>query len=217
MAFCTNCGNPLKEGHRFCGKCGTPIGGTPATENTSVSGQDWRGLLAYHEVLSAPDVQRALQIAAKRSSDNLTAKEITALLSPVLPGAGQSILGVVSKVGYSIAASDSVLSASRESARDYAAPPGVVIGALACAFAARSYDVQDVQEAGPAVEITARVPVGAISAQFLVEATVTAPGDGTHIAFALRSVGWKIFKWKAESFHKDLDAEMARYITELSR
>lgn len=30
MAFCMNCGNPLPEGSRFCGSCGTQQGTTPA-------------------------------------------------------------------------------------------------------------------------------------------------------------------------------------------
>ncbi len=27
---CLNCGNALPDGARFCGNCGTPVGGTPA-------------------------------------------------------------------------------------------------------------------------------------------------------------------------------------------
>ncbi|MBQ1369170.1 MAG: zinc-ribbon domain-containing protein, partial [Firmicutes bacterium] len=28
--FCNHCGNPLKEGERFCTKCGKPVSVTPA-------------------------------------------------------------------------------------------------------------------------------------------------------------------------------------------
>ncbi len=30
MSYCTNCGNKLKEGGKFCENCGTPVGGKPS-------------------------------------------------------------------------------------------------------------------------------------------------------------------------------------------
>lgn len=35
--FCKNCGNELKEGVKFCSKCGTPIGVIQTSENQEVS------------------------------------------------------------------------------------------------------------------------------------------------------------------------------------
>lgn len=35
--FCKNCGNELKEGVKFCSKCGTPIGVIQASENQEVT------------------------------------------------------------------------------------------------------------------------------------------------------------------------------------
>lgn len=34
--FCKNCGNELKEGVKFCSKCGTPVGVIQTSENQEV-------------------------------------------------------------------------------------------------------------------------------------------------------------------------------------
>lgn len=80
--FCTNCGNELKEGARFCSRCGTPVTPTPSSDPTAAQAPT-----ASVDAAAQAAVDASAPTAAAPTPADAVAAAPSAEAYPAAPGA----------------------------------------------------------------------------------------------------------------------------------
>lgn len=85
--FCTNCGNELKEGARFCSRCGTPVASTPSSDPVAAQAPTASVDAAAQAVVDAGAPAAAAPTPADAGAGTPSAEAQPACAGPVINAA----------------------------------------------------------------------------------------------------------------------------------
>ena len=158
--FCTNCGKPLIEGHRFCGHCGTPVaadGASAAPEpETSI---DWRASMIPGDIMAHPEVRARIEKVTGANPQGMTAEQFYDIAKPVMMVTGAGPLPpmkLLKDVALPLYAKLGVKTQS-EASQGFRNTFGETLAAVLCSLAGRGQPVEDVAEAANGCVITSKM------------------------------------------------------------
>lgn len=223
--FCTQCGNELRAGDKFCGQCGTPViasGASASDDKASAPSSgppplpggagDWRASVDYRLVLNHPEVTALIARAEGSYEKGMSADQFLAASAPILKlaGAGAVPIRTIAEIAPQWYGRMGV-NTGKTGTRDFALPVGRTIAAVACAFAARNLALIAGEQATDGCALKAKI--GSSVWTFGGELTVTLKQAGgiTHVEAATVIPG-QMFDWGASKRQiADLFTDIERF------
>jgi hypothetical protein len=198
--FCTECGADIAREQRFCGNCGAPVGtmgkSVPGDSPTTLQPHEWAESVDFRTVVNNPSVHQQINRAAGMYEKGMSASEFLKATEPLLNAIGAGVPlrimgellpGWYGRMGIRTGKSD---------ARDLALPPGRIIAAVLCSFAARSQALVEGLQATDGCAFKARMPSSMWHFGGELSVVVTARTDAVRVEAATHIPG-QLYDWGA--------------------
>lgn len=162
--FCTNCGQDLQNGHRFCARCGTAIAADAISTPPSIPpcevdpDTDWRASMNVGEILNHPEVRARIVKVTGATPQGMTAEQFLKLAQPLMSaaGAGGVPLTTLKDIALPIYARLGVKT-DRKLSQGFRNTFGETLAAVLCSLASRSQPLVDISEAGNGCLLNSRM------------------------------------------------------------
>ncbi|MEE2922652.1 MAG: zinc ribbon domain-containing protein [Pseudomonadota bacterium] len=217
--YCTNCGQALGDGHRFCAHCGTaapqmPVGDTPPSipPQTIDPAIDWRNSMNVGEILNHPDVRARIVRVTGATPQGMTAEQFFKYAEPLMAaaGAGGIPLAAIKDIALPLY-SRLGLKMDRELSQGFRNTFGETLAAVLCSLASRSQPLVDISEAGDGCILNSRMASSIWSWEGNMIITLERRPEGTMMKATITVPG-QSFDWgRSKRVLQDLIEDVKRY------
>ena len=220
--YCTNCGQKLGDGHRFCASCGTPTNSAgapgiapavdvplPPTVDASI---DWRNSMNVGEIINHPDTRARIVRVTGATPQGMTADQFFEIAKPIMAAAGAP--GVPLKAIKDIAVpmyARMGLKTNQELTQGFRNTFGETLAATLCSLASRSQPVVDIAEAGDGCIINSKMASSMWSWEGNMIITLERQPEGTMLKGTVTVPG-QAFDWgRSKRVLQDLIDDVQKY------
>lgn len=217
--YCTNCGQKLGDGHRFCAHCGTEAAAnaSPATPPSTPPQKidpavDWRNSMNVGEIVNHPDVRARIVRVTGATPQGMTAEQFFKYAEPVMAaaGAGGIPLGAIKDIALPMYARMG-LKMDREMSQGFRNTFGETLAAVLCSLASRSQPLVDISEAGDGCILNTKMASSILSWEGNMIVTLERQSEGTLLKATITVPG-QAFDWgRSKRVLQDLIDDVKRY------
>ena len=217
--FCTECGAPLAEGHKFCGQCGTPVTTltTPVASPGSVdfTDVDWREASDIQTVLGHPEVKALVRSAAAQNPNGISGEEFLEKAEPIVTALSGSPLPLKAIVDLAGPLYEKMgIKTGSELKNGYASSFGRTLAALLCALAKQGIVLSRTEKGEDGWLIEAERPIGLLTMAAKLTCIMEQRPEGIMLRTAMvipgQAFDWGRSKKALDQLHQDILAFRAQ-------